>query len=200
MSKPLQTGSEPGDQARSGRRTFVILVLISILPVTLASFLAATGWRPQGKSLQHGELFSPPRPLADIELRDPAGKSRTLGELRKKWLLLYVGSMPCQDDCRRSLHALQQIRLAQGRDMQRVERVFLVKQGPTPELPAIAAEFPGLTVLTGERPALNRLAVDSERFYIVDPLGNLVLGYGPDADPTGIHKDLARLLRLSQVD
>jgi hypothetical protein len=37
------------------------------------------------------------------------------------------------------------------------------------------------------------------RVYLVDPIGNLVLSYAPDADPSGMRKDLARLLRLSQV-
>jgi hypothetical protein len=39
----------------------------------------------------------------------------------------------------------------------------------------------------------------SGRVYLIDPIGNLVLSYAPDADPTGMRKDLARLLRLSQV-
>jgi hypothetical protein len=37
------------------------------------------------------------------------------------------------------------------------------------------------------------------RVYLIDPIGNLVLSYAPDADPSGMRKDLARLLRLSQV-
>jgi hypothetical protein len=37
------------------------------------------------------------------------------------------------------------------------------------------------------------------RIYLVDPIGNLVLSYPPDADPSGMRKDLARLLHLSQL-
>jgi hypothetical protein len=38
-----------------------------------------------------------------------------------------------------------------------------------------------------------------DRIYLIDPLGNLVLRYAPGADPSGIRRDLARLLRLSQI-
>jgi hypothetical protein len=41
--------------------------------------------------------------------------------------------------------------------------------------------------------------VNAGRSYIVDPLGNLMMSYPPDADPRGILKDLKRLLRLSHI-
>jgi hypothetical protein len=37
------------------------------------------------------------------------------------------------------------------------------------------------------------------RVYLVDPLGNFMMSYPADADPTGMRKDLARLLRISQI-
>jgi hypothetical protein len=39
----------------------------------------------------------------------------------------------------------------------------------------------------------------AERVYYVDPLGNLMMYYTPDADPTGMLKDLARLLKASRI-
>jgi hypothetical protein len=33
----------------------------------------------------------------------------------------------------------------------------------------------------------------------VDPLGNFMMSYPADADPNGIRKDLARLLRASRI-
>ncbi len=35
--------------------------------------------------------------------------------------------------------------------------------------------------------------------YLVDPLGNFMLHYPPDADASGMRKDLVRLLKVSQV-
>ncbi|MDP3715723.1 MAG: cytochrome C oxidase subunit I, partial [Burkholderiales bacterium] len=39
----------------------------------------------------------------------------------------------------------------------------------------------------------------NDHIYLVDPLGNVVLRYPRDADPTRIKKDLQRLLRVSRI-
>ena len=42
---------------------------------------------------------------------------------------------------------------------------------------------------------------DAQRdpIYLVDPLGNVVLRYPKDADPSRMKKDLERLLRVSRI-
>jgi hypothetical protein len=42
-------------------------------------------------------------------------------------------------------------------------------------------------------------AVGAERVYIVDPLGNLMMYYQPDADARGMLQDLQKLLKYSKV-
>jgi hypothetical protein len=75
---------------------------------------------------------------------------------------------------------------------------------------ALEAQYPGLMAFTGAPAEVQRLAREFastrgtpldglERVYLVDPNGNLVLSYAPDADASGMRKDLARLLRLSQI-
>jgi hypothetical protein len=41
--------------------------------------------------------------------------------------------------------------------------------------------------------------VAANRIYVVDPLGNLVLSYAPQADRRGVLKDLRQLLKLSHI-
>ena len=38
-----------------------------------------------------------------------------------------------------------------------------------------------------------------ERLFVVDPIGNAVLGYDPDFERVGLLNDLERLLRLSSI-
>jgi hypothetical protein len=105
---------------------------------------------------------------------------------------------------------MQQVRLAQGRDAPRVERVMIVAAAGAGALREFSQQYPGLIAVSGTRATLQTLAREfvssqgtaldvSGRVYLIDPIGNLVLSYAPDADPTGMRKDLARLLRLSQV-
>ena len=195
---------------RRGRRTLIVLTLVFAVPVVLAYVLHVSGWRPQGRSVHYGELIEPARPLPEATLRAADGVTVPFSALRRHWLLLYVGRLPCGDACRAAVDKMERVRLAQGKEMRRVELVFVVLDGAAEEMQQLAGQHPVLKVLGGERPAVEQLAralVSSEgtaldgggRLYLVDPIGNLVLSYRADADARGLHKDLARLLRLSQV-
>jgi hypothetical protein len=40
---------------------------------------------------------------------------------------------------------------------------------------------------------------EAGRIYIVDPLGNLMMSYAPDAPPKALLQDLRKLLKLSHI-
>jgi SCO1/SenC len=203
----IDTGILPSPR---GRRTLILVALLFLLPVVAATALYVSGWRPEGRSLQHGELVQPARPVGDAELTGADGAPYRLNALRGKWAFVYFSPLPCTQACRNSLYKMQQVRLAQGRDAPRVERVMIVAAAGTSALRELAQQYPGLAAVSGTRATLQTLArefVSSQgtaldvtgRVYLIDPIGNLVLSYAPDADPSGMRKDLARLLRLSQV-
>ena len=211
MQKPgpakIDSGTVPVLRARL---TLILVVALFLLPVVAATYLYVSGWRPEGKSLQHGELLQPARPLGDAELTGADGAPYRFRALRGKWALVYFNPLPCTDICRNNLYKMQQVRLAQGRDAPRVERVMIVAGASSAALRELAQQNPGLIVASGAQATLQALArefVSSQgtaldapgRVYLIDPIGNLVLSYAPDADPSGMRKDLARLLRLSQV-
>ena len=60
---------------------------------------------------------------------------------------------------------------------------------------ASADDEPLLALLT-----MTSSARDSERIYLIDPLGNLMMSYAADARPKGMLEDMKRLLRLLIVD
>jgi cytochrome oxidase Cu insertion factor (SCO1/SenC/PrrC family) len=211
MQNPDPTKTDAGAKpAARGRRTLLLVVALFLLPVVLATYLYVSGWRPEGRSLQHGELVEPARPVGDVELIGADGAPYRLGALRGKWALVYFSPLPCNDVCQNNLYKMQQVRLTQGRDASRVERVLIVADAAAPALRALAQRYPGLLAVSAARATIQKLArefVSSQgsafevpgRVYLIDPIGNLVLSYAPDADPSGMRKDLARLLRLSQV-
>jgi cytochrome oxidase Cu insertion factor (SCO1/SenC/PrrC family) len=203
-------GSSGASSTPRGRRTLILVALLFLLPVVAATSLYLGGWRPEGKSLAHGELVQPARPLSDTGLQGADGAPFRLGDLRGRWVFVYYSTLPCAELCRNNLYKMQQVRLAQGRDAPRVERVFIVAEAGGNTLREFAQQSPGLIAVSGTRAMLQAVArefVSSQgtaldvpgRVYLIDPIGNLVLSYAPDADPSGMRKDLARLLRLSQV-
>ena len=61
---------------------------------------------------------------------------------------------------------------------------------------ATSAAAPLLALLPGVD---GSSAATAERVYLIDPLGNLMMSYAPDAKPKGMLEDMKRLLGLSHV-
>ena len=92
----------------------------------------------------------------------------------------------------------------QGKDMDRIERVWLVPdQQPIDTL--ILREFDGVHILRANGNAIDAwLPVEpgtsaQDRLYLIDPLGNLMMRYTVDADPNKVKKDIVKLLKASSI-
>ncbi len=202
---PIESGQRPGYGAR-GRWVLLVVALVAVLPFAVAVYFVVTDWRPAGRSVNFGELIEPAQPLPAVTLRGLDGKPVSIESLRGRWVLATVAQTGCTAGCRNNLWKMQQVRLAQGKHMQRVERVLLVDDRARLTATALARDYPGTQILRGDQATLApllRVLAGSEaadgRVFLVDPNGNLVLRYGVNADPIGLRKDLARLLRLSRI-
>jgi cytochrome oxidase Cu insertion factor (SCO1/SenC/PrrC family) len=183
----------------AGRVQLFLISLAFFGPLILATWLyfSGGGFRPEGRT-NHGQLLEPIVSLADA-LPDSAIHAHNEGH----WLLAYVNDGVCEEACNYALLTLRQSRLMLGKDMDRLVRVFL--HGETaPDTVFIASEHVGLITLTdnrlsglleNKRPA--ELAAGG--FFLVDPLGNLVMYFRPDIDPGDMVEDIEHLLELSRI-
>jgi cytochrome oxidase Cu insertion factor (SCO1/SenC/PrrC family) len=204
------TDSPSGARAGLARWKIVLLAALFAAPPLVAYVLYQSGWRSE-RTLNHGELVQPARPLDDVALATLEGRPHRLLALRGKWTLVYFGPAECLKPCIDNLYKMRQVHLAQGKDMERVQRVFIVTDPKALDLLRdTLKDYPGTLVLTGESDAIGQVArqfavsagspLDNlHRLYLVDPLGNFMMSYPADADPTGLRKDLVRLLRVSRV-
>ena len=185
------------EKKRSGRAKLLLVLAFFALPIVAAT-LAFNYWQPSSFS-NYGELL-PPRALPDLALASIDGGEFRLNELRGKWTLMMVGSGACEETCRENLYKMRQLRLTQGKNRDRIERVFLIRDG---ELPAaeVKREYEGTwfvraqgSQLLSALPGTNEIA---DPIYLIDPKGNLMMRYPKDADASKMVKDLNRLLRLS---
>lgn len=198
--------NDPATSRRRARLGLIGLAAIFFLPLALSFYLYyGTSWRPSGGT-QHGELISPARPLPAVSLTRADGKPTGEDFLRGTWHLVYVGDGSCAAPCRETQVKTRQIRLALNKDINRVHRVFLYAGGPPPQDyldrehgDLVAASLAGpdgarlLAVFPPDPPPLGG------RLYLVDPLGNLMMSYPPDATRKDILTDLQRLLKLSHI-
>ena len=178
--------------------------MLAIAALCLAPFVAAVFayfyWQPQGGA-NYGELI-PAHALSDPPLRHLDQRAFKLSELRGKWILLQLDQAACAEGCRAKLYNMRQVRLAQGREMERIERVWLILDEAPLETQLIR-EYDGTRMLRAAgSPVLREFPPQGaarDHIYLIDPLGNLMLRFPKDADPRRMHKDLARLLRASRI-
>jgi hypothetical protein len=184
------------------RRTRLTLVLILVLfatPLIIAWVLNFSGDFTPGATTNHGALVQPVRPVQATNWVDLHGVPVDPALFEHHWTLVYRLAGPCDEACLKALYVLRQVRLAQGKNIDRVQRLLLLEGAPNPEWSAeIQAHYPGLMIVRPDAGTALEFPVPG-RIYLVDPLGNLMMEYAPDADPRGMIKDLERLLRISYV-
>ena len=178
----------------------VVLWLIGLAcigPFVLAAVLYYGPWRHSALPTLPGvrELVQPPIALPPGWFDEPAAGARY------RWSLIYARIAACDQQCVGDLERLRQVHLALGRDVDRVQRVYLYT-GDEPQLPDDRQLL--VRRLDDDRgsPVLGLLDEDrlrAGRVYIADPSGNLVVSYPPSAEQKELLRDLQRLLAASRT-
>lgn len=196
---------DPAAQAqrtRAGRIRMLLVWLVCALPV-VASYFTYYVLRPQGRA-NYGQLIDPQRPLpaaAALPLATLDGRPVDPASLRGQWLLVVVADGACDALCERQLYAQRQLRTMLGKDKERLDKVWLVTgRAPRAELlPALQ----DAQVLRTSHEALARWLQPQAgqalgaHLYLVDPIGNWMMRFPPQAEPKKVRRDLDRLMRAS---
>ena len=194
------------------RAVLILLFAVFALPPLLSWFLFNYTELGRGTgSGEHGTLIVPPRPVPDWTVLDMTAETRVERRMYGKWTLVYLLRGECRETCLGNLYRMRQLRLATGKYAQRVQRLVLVVDNDRHALTAEQLlDYPGQlvrfpeTMDTDTLESLFRLGADDrpfiqERLYLIDPLGNLMISYAEDTAPSGIIKDLKRLLKYSRI-
>jgi cytochrome oxidase Cu insertion factor (SCO1/SenC/PrrC family) len=194
------------DPKRSRLQFYIVIGLfLAPLVAAFALYYGAGHWRPLGQT-NKGDLINPPRPLPEIALPLAQGGATDPSWLKGKWTLLYIGAGSCDEQCRQQLVHIRQTRTALGKDMVRVQRAF-ISTSRCCDKEYLAREHDGLIVvdtdptaaLLAQFPIFGAPVERAGRIYIVDPLGNLMMSYAPNAHYKALLDDLKKLLNLSHI-
>lgn len=173
---------------------------VMIAPIALSYMLFYWG-TPSGR-VNYGELIKVKKALPDVALRKTNGVTFNISQLRGKWIMLVVDSGECGESCRKKLYYMRQIRLMQKNEMERIERVWLIDDDKIPETD-IKEDFKGTIFINAQdNKLLKEIPAKISRhdhIYMIDPLGNLMMRFPKDIDPSKMAKDIKRLLKVSQI-
>lgn len=173
------------------------LTLIFVIPLLMSWLAYSRGMFLSKHTVNHGTLLNPPIQISFLNLTCENGAGVSKKQLQGKWWLLYVTANESEQLSLRNLYYMAQIRQATGKDRKRIARAIVTVRSFSPTYNNWLHEnYPGTDHFVFPQ---EKLALTKRSLYLVDPLGNIMMQYAPDAAPKGILKDLERVLKVSQV-
>ena len=186
-----------------GRWKLLLVLLVCASPL-IFSYLTYYVIKPTGRS-NYGALIDPRQyPIPALGTVGLDGKPLALEAYKGKWIMLQVSPGECQQACKDQLVAMRQLRLMQGKGMERIERVWLITDDAP--LDTMLMKVVDGTRYLRVKPELVKawLPVEpggdvNDHLYLIDPLGNLMMRFPKNADPQKVKKDMAKLLKASAI-
>lgn len=180
-------------QPARGRWQLLGLALVFFGPLLAAYWLYFSDGLERD-SVNYGTLLSPPVSL-DAKLHFDTS-------LRGRWTLWVLPGQRCDNVCADALVTISQVRLATGREIDRIERALLTS--PDDPLVSNSEQHPGLHVFARNEvlgmelaDAFGTLAMG--HIYIMDPVGNVIMRYPIAPERKPMLGDLKKLLKFSRI-
>lgn len=182
--------------------------MILIFVVFAAPIAAAFLYQPQ-KFNNYGDIYTPVRAVSNLQMQGKDGPVE-LDSLRRQWVFLITADSSCSEACEANILKMRQLRFMQNNNMSRIRTVFMhtglepavaedlaAKYSPVESYRVERADFDSWTNILKLQDA--PVEANKDRFYVIDPAGNLMMSYPASADPSLMKKDIKRLLKASQI-
>ncbi|WP_371869670.1 SCO family protein [Telluria antibiotica] len=204
---------EPNKQAdaaaiprKKSHRMLWLVLAVCASPI-IASYFTYYVIKPEKRN-NYGTLIDQrAHPVPAMATTTLDGRPQALDQFKGKWVMLMVGPGACPDACQKQLFAMRQLRLMQGKEMDRIERVWLITdKAPLDTL--VIREFDGTHMLRADEKAVaSWLPADpgttpADHIYMIDPLGHLMMRFPKDPEfkeVRKVYKDIYKLLKASSV-
>ena len=187
-----------------GKIKFLLIVMIFVLPFVVSNHLYKK--HLSGEKLNttnYGSFINPIVSLQDTSFFDITTNSRKYNSLDRKWYLIYITNPNCSDSCQNDIYLLRQINIALGKDMERVKRIVLLNDDTKTNLgKELQIKYPNLIVVSNQSSSFTKVLNKVKRnlnLFLVDPNGNVILGYNENFEGKKLLKDIKKLLKLSKI-
>jgi len=191
---------------KRGRRMLWLVLLVCASPL-IASYFTYYVIKPEKRS-NYGTLIDQrAHPVPAMATTTLDGRPQALESFKGKWVMLMVAPSACPETCRQQLFAMRQLRVMQGKEASRVERVWLITDA-APLDTLLIREFDGTHMLRADAATVaSWLPADegttpADHLYMIDPLGHLMMRFPKDPQlqqVRKVYKDINKLLKASSV-
>lgn len=185
---------------KANRRKFLLLLALMCAPVVVSYALYFFEYRPESK--HYGDLI----PIVKITGKGTNQADDTIlrmKDLQGKWVLVTVDSGHCDEACQKKLYFMRQVRLVQGKEKHRIERLWLINDNVIPDTELVKQYEGTYFVNAKESEILGSIETKDEQtkhIYLIDPIGNLMMRFPENVDGTKMGHDIKRLLHVSQLE
>jgi len=188
------------DKQLKGRLALVAIALMFFVPIFVSWYLVFFSDYKDGiKTVNNGVLISPIINLSNLDMRS-FSDDKTYSQDRT-WILTFLINEKCDESCQEKLYQIRQIRLAIGKDKDKLERLVIVNANL--DWGTYKKEYPGQKYIDASMINFDNIAsafkinpeLKADSIYLIDPYGNLMMQYKNGTEPTGIIKDIERLIR-----
>jgi peroxiredoxin len=204
---------KPVNSKNNGRWKLLAVLAVCAAPL-IASYFTYYVIKPKGGVTNYGALIDPRAyPIPAMASTTLDGKPARLEDYKGKWIMLKVGPSECLQACQDQLFAMRQLRTMQGKNMERVERVWMITDDQ-PLDTVLMRVNDGTRMLRAPAAVIDKwlpLEQDaagdrvSDHVYLIDPLGNLMMRFPKGAVSSDVekvkkvNKDIAKLLKASAI-
>jgi hypothetical protein len=185
-------------------RVQIILVFVVFAAPVVGAFL----YKPSSFN-NYGDLYRPARPVANLQMQSEDGLVE-LDSFRRQWIFLVKANGQCSQACEANILKIRQIRFMQNNNMTRIRTIFLHTGLSDAVASDLDAKYSPIETYAVDKDSFSSwtqilklddapIEAEIDRFYVIDPAGNLMMSYPASAEPSAIQKDIKRLLKTSQI-
>ncbi len=192
------------------KKNFVIAMLIFLTPILV--ILSSTIWYYSGASLpegrvNNGQLLSPPIDVGKLGVTYDY-QPFNIETIERDWMIFQFIKGDCSLICDDAAYVARQANIALNRESIRVSRFLLSDSDKNFDIlekykPLNHGTYGESSLITKEFESQNINPFEEGSLFVVDPLGNIIMFYGPKEDKNEnfkqILEDLKKLLRVSKI-
>lgn len=185
---------------KANRRKLLLLLALMCAPVVISYALYFSGYKPE--STHYGDLIPIVKVTGSVTNQTDNTILR-MKDLHGKWVLVTVDSGYCDEACQKKLYLMRQVRLIQGKEMHRIERLWLINDNVIPDT-GLLRQYEGTFFASAKDSEIldfiETKETQTKHIYLIDPIGNLMMRFPIDLDGKKMGQDLKRLLHVSQLE